>query len=230
MFKNILQNKLSSQVAQPASYFILRQAERYTTPISEALDEQIDKRLVRTFFDLFMIILMFRNRAMGLLLSELGGYVCGFDKAPAGTKRISNLLRSKKWTVGIIDAFFFKRSMDRINQLKQEGKRALLLWDDSRIEKHESWVCEGLCSVLSSKAKRLTRIRRGFFCPPKKRICVPGFQWTGVFLSHLGGVPSVCQMSWWTTRGKFKEDPDNIIWRLLKKIKNSRIFARLIGQ
>jgi len=25
-------------------------------------------------------------------------------------------------------------------------------------------------------------------------------------------------MSWWTTRGKFKEDPDNIIYCLLKKI------------
>ena len=37
-------------------------------------------------------------------------------------------------------------------------------------------------------------------------------------MSHLGGVPSVCQMSWWTTRGKYKEDPDNIIFRLLRKI------------
>jgi hypothetical protein len=47
---------------------------------------------------------------------------------------------------------------------------------------------------------------------------VPGFQWAGVFLSHLGGVPSVCQMTWWTTRGKYQEDPDNIIYRLLKKL------------
>jgi hypothetical protein len=28
---------------------------------------------------------------------------------------------------------------------------------------------------------------------PSGRICVPGFHWTGVFLSHLGGVPSVCR-------------------------------------
>jgi len=93
-----------------------------------------------------------------------------------------------------------------------------MLWDDSRVEKHESRVCEGLCSVWSSKAKRLTRIRPGFFTPPTGRICVAGFKWTGVFLSHLGGVPSVCQMTWWTTRGKFKEDPDNIIFRLLRKL------------
>jgi hypothetical protein len=155
---------------------------------------------------------------MGLLLTELGGYICGFDRAPAGTKRISNLLRSKKWSVGLIDDYFFQRTVDRIAQLREQGKRALMLWDDSRVEKHESWVAEGLCSVFSSKGQRLTRIRRGFFTPPKGRICVPGFQWTGVFLSHLGGVPSVCQMSWWTTRGKFKEDPDNIIYRLLRKI------------
>ena len=219
MFKNIVQNKLSYAVSQTASRFILHQADRYTQPICQALDQQIDRRLVGTFFNLFVVILMFRNRAMGLLLSELGGYICGFDKAPAGTKRISNLLRSKKWKASLIDSFLFNRTIDRIKAMKEKGKRPLLLWDDSRVEKHESWVCEGLCSVVSSKAKRLTRIRRGFFCPPKQRICVPGFQWTGVFLSHLGGVPSVCQMSWWTTRGKFKEAPDNIIWRLLRKIK-----------
>lgn len=218
MFKTLLQNKSSFPKAQQGGSFLLHQANRYLEDLQVELDLGIDKRLVRTFFDLFMVVLMFRNRAMGLLLSELGGYICGFNHAPAGTKRISNLLRSKKWKADLIDDFFFERSKQRIKQMQVSGKRALMLWDDSRIEKNESWVCEGLCSVWSSKAKRLTRIRRGFFDPPKKRICVPGFQWTGVMLSHLGGVPSVCQMSWWTTRGKFKEDPDNIIWRLLSKL------------
>jgi len=191
MFKNMLQNKVSSVLEQKAGHFLLRQAESYTRPICQSLDRQIDSRLVSTFYNLFVTILMFRNRSMGLLLSELGGYICGFAHAPAGTKRISNLLRSKKWKAKLIDTFLFNRTIDRVKELEREGKRPLLLWDDSRIEKHESWVCEGLCSVLSSKAKRLTRIRRGFFSPPKERICVPGFQWTGVFLSHLGGIPSV---------------------------------------
>ena len=219
MFKNILQNKVSSTIEQKAGHFLLHQTGSYLNSFLEDLDRQIDSRLVSTFYNLFVTILMFRNRSMGLILSELGGYICGFAKAPAGTKRISNLLLSKKWQASLIDTFLFNRTTDRVKELEQDGKRPLLLWDDSRVEKHESWVCEGLCSVLSSKAKRLTRIRRGFFSPPKERICVPGFQWTGVFLSHLGGIPSVCQMSWWTTRGKFKEDPDNIIWRLLEKIK-----------
>ncbi len=218
MFKNILQNKSTKLSSAKSSQFILRQSDKYLDRLQSQLCSKIDKRPVRTFFDLFITIIMFRNRVMGLVLSELGGYICGFDHAPAGTKRISNLLRSNKWGSSIIDGFFFERTKERIRELKEKGIQALMLWDDSRAEKPESWVCEGLCSVWSSKAKRLTRIRPGFFNPPKERICVPGFQWTGVFLSHLGGIPSVCQMSWWTTRGKFKEDPDNVIWRLLQKL------------
>ena len=220
MFLKLIQDKDSSPIRQQASRFLLHQLDSFTRDIRQRLDSQIDSRLVRTFFDLMVIILMFRERRMGLLLSELGGYILGFNRAPAGTKRISNLLRSKKWSASIIDDFFFERTVERIAQLKAQGKRALLLWDDSRVEKHESWVAEGLCSVWSSKAKRLTRIRPGYYDPPKSRICVPGFKWTGVFLSHLGGVPSVCHMQWWTTRGKYKEDPDNIIWRLLRRIKD----------
>lgn len=219
MFLQLLQDKQPSSLPKSASHFLLRQLDVFSRPLRQQLDAQIDKRLVRTFFDLLVVILMFRERRMGLLLSELGGYICGFDHAPAGTKRISNLLRSNKWSARQIDDFFFRRTLDRIARLRAAGRRPLLLWDDSRIEKHESWKLEGLCSVRSSKAKRLTRIRRGFFTPPTTRICVPGFNWTGVFLSHLGGVPSVCQMAWWTTRGRHKEDPDNIIYRLLRKVK-----------
>lgn len=218
MFKNMLQNRRSYPKSQNGGIFILQKGEGYLSQLQTDLDRQIDKRLVRTFYNLFITIAMFRNRVMGLVLSELGGYICGFSHAPAGTKRISNLLRSKKWQSSLIDDYLFDRTKQRITELKAKGKQALLLWDDSRLEKNESWRCEGLCSVWSSKAKRLTRIRRGFFHPPSTRICVPGFQWTGVFLSHLGGIPSVCQMTWWTTRGKFKEDPDNIIYRLLAKI------------
>jgi len=93
-----------------------------------------------------------------------------------------------------------------------------LLWDDSRIEKPESWFLEGLCSVESSKGKRLTKIKKGYYKPPTARICVPGFHWTGVLLSALGEVPSLCQMSWWTSRGKHKEVGTNIMFRMLKKL------------
>lgn len=218
MLKNILQDKTSQEDKQGASGFLFRQSHHYLLELQEQLDAQIDKRLVRTFSSLFLVILAFRNRAMGLLLSELGGYLCGFAHAPAGTKRISNLLRSKKWKADLIDDFLFEKTKQRINQLQQKGKRALLLWDDSRIEKPESWFIQGLCSVWSSKGKRLTKIKRGFYRPPASRICVPGFKWTAILLSSLEGTPSVCQMSWWTTRGKFKELGSNIIYRMLKRI------------
>ena len=87
---------------------------------------------------------------MGLLLSELGGYICGFAHAPAGTKRISNLLRSKKWKSNLIDDFLFERTKQQIGELTKKGKRALLLWDDSRLEKPENWFSQGLCSVWST--------------------------------------------------------------------------------
>ena len=41
-----------------------------------------------------MVIVMHRHRNHGLLLSELGGYLMGAEQAPAGTKRISNLIHS----------------------------------------------------------------------------------------------------------------------------------------
>lgn len=218
MFLQLLQDKATRPIKQRAGSFLLHQVARYTQSIRSDLEARIDSRLVRTFFDVFVTILLFRNRRMGLLLSGLGGYICGPSKAPAGTKRLSNLLRSPKWSAQLIEDHFFAQTLRRIEELVAKCKRPLLLWDDSRIEKHESWTSEGLCSVWSSKAKRLTRVRPGFYTPPTTRICVPGFQWTGTFISHLGGTPSVCQMTWWTTRGKHKEDPDNIMWRLLRKI------------
>jgi hypothetical protein len=64
---------------------------------------------------------------MGLLLSELGGYICGFAHAPAGTKRISNLLRSKKWESKLIDDFLFAKAKECIKELQFKGLRPLLL-------------------------------------------------------------------------------------------------------
>ena len=55
------------------------------------LDAVLDKRLVRTFLATIQVIITFRERANGLLLSELGAYLETPDKAPAGTKRRSRL-------------------------------------------------------------------------------------------------------------------------------------------
>ncbi|MEM2890194.1 MAG: hypothetical protein QW358_02465 [Candidatus Hadarchaeum sp.] len=52
----------------------------------------MDRRLVQIFLDLLLVIVMYRHRNQGLLLSELEGMLLGADRAPAGSKRISNLL------------------------------------------------------------------------------------------------------------------------------------------
>lgn len=219
MFKNTLQNKDTRPIRQKSGGFLLAQADTYLSGLDKQLSKQIDKRLARTFFDLFVAILCFRNRPMGLLLSELGGFIAGFGSAPAGTKRISNLLRCGKWGHDLIDRFFLDRGRARVRELQVKGKRPLLLWDDSRVEKPESWFLQGLCSVFSSKGQRLTKVKRGFYRPPASRICVPGYKWTALTLSALGDVPSVFHMAWWTTRGVFKEHGTNIVYRMLRKIK-----------
>lgn len=218
MFKNMLQNRKNEPIRQKSGEFLLRQSHQYLSPLQKTLCKTIDERFVKTFYNLFIAILMFRNRPMGLLLSELGGFIAGFRSAPAGTKRIGRLLKCKKWTHGSIDDFFFDRGKERIEKLEVSSKRPLLLWDDSRVEKPESSFLGGLCSVFSSKGQRLTRIRPGFFSPPGKRIYTAGYKWTGVMLSALGEVPSVLHMTWWTTRGIHKEHGTNIIYRMLRQI------------
>ena len=52
--------------------FLLKKSSQYLSSLQINLDKVIDKRLSRTFYDVFMVIIMFRNSKMGLLLSELG--------------------------------------------------------------------------------------------------------------------------------------------------------------
>jgi hypothetical protein len=62
---------------------------RFLFPLLVEVDTVLDKRLVRTFLATIQVIITFRDRANGLLLSELGAYVETPDRAPAGTKRRS---------------------------------------------------------------------------------------------------------------------------------------------
>ena len=95
--------------AQPAGERIKRISSVYherlsvfLSPLLGLLDERLDRRLVHTFSLLVEAIIRFRHRQHGLLLSELGAYLLSPDKAPAGTKRISNLLRSGKWHYSLL--------------------------------------------------------------------------------------------------------------------------------
>jgi hypothetical protein len=69
----------------------------YVRPLLRELASKMDRRLVQTFLDLLLVIVMHRHRNHGLLMSELGGFLLGGEHAPAGTKRISNLVHNRGW-------------------------------------------------------------------------------------------------------------------------------------
>jgi hypothetical protein len=178
----------------------------FLQPLLVRLDAQIDVRLVRTFLRTVDAILCFRNRPHGLLLSELGGYLLDPAHAAAGTKRLSNLLRSEKWTSTLTEDFLWDGATRELERLEEEGKTALLLWDESVLEKPESSANPDLGAVRSSKAHRLTRIKPGYYRPPAAPTFVPGFQWIGLLLAGMTGAGRVAAFQWWTTRGERRSD------------------------
>lgn len=191
--------------------------EQFVTSLLMDLDDCLDKRLVRTFLLTLQAIIAFRHSRYGLLLSELGGYILSPAQAPAGTKRLSNLLRSKRWTYRIIARFLWRRANEHVTELLHEDQFALVVWDESVWEKPESLESEGLSAVRSSKARRLKRIKPGFYNPPGGRpICVPGLNWISLLVLGLNGTPSLAAMRWWSTRGKFATDQAVPRQRLLK--------------
>lgn len=137
----------------------------------------------------------------------MDGYPGLSKKAPAGTKRLGNLVRSLKWSVLNIDHYLLEEANKEVEKLKGQGKKILCLWDGSVLEKPESRSLEGIAPVLSSKAKRMNRSRKGllFNMPQGRPIRVMGMEWTGVLIAGLEGIPKVAVMSWWTTKGIYAE-------------------------
>lgn len=192
------------QQGHAQSQAIFSELARFVGPLLVALDRQLDKRLVNTFLLTLQAIITFRHRSHGLLLSELGGYILAPWQAPAGTKRLSNLLRSQKWHYRLIGNYLWHQAGQRVKVLHEQGQLALAVWDESVIEKPESLAAEGLCAVRSSRAARLKRIKPGYYNPPGGRpIHVPGLHWMSVLVLGMEGSPTVALMRWWTTRGKF---------------------------
>ena len=124
---------------------------------------QLDRRLVRTFFLTLAAMVRLRHSRSGLLLSELGAHILSPQQAPAGTKRLSNLLRSPKWSHTLLERFLWYRAGQTLDDLKKTGESPLALWDESVLEKPESIALEGLGPVRSSKAARLKRIKPGYY-------------------------------------------------------------------
>jgi hypothetical protein len=195
-----------AQAAPQVAALLHRRLVAFLAPLSTLLDAQIDRRRVCTFVATVTAIIRWRNRAHGLLLSELGGYLLAPEHAPAGTKRLSNLLRSPKWSARLIADWLWQQADQRLAALEATGEDALAVWDESVLAKPERLALEGLCAVRSSKAHRLTHIKPGFFQRPSRPVFVPGMQWIGVLLLGMGGSPCVAAMRWWTSRGEYASD------------------------
>jgi hypothetical protein len=164
-------------------------------PLLLELDQWLDKRLIRTLVQAIEAILTFRDRLNGLVLAELGTYLDPIGQG-GGTKRLSRLLHSAKWTAAIIERSLWWRASQQIEQWESQGEEGLLLWDSSVWEKPESLTSEGLGPVQSSQAKRLTHVKPGYYSPPGRPICVPGLTLGGLAAggpepdagaSHAGG-------------------------------------------
>ena len=208
--------KTGGDVLKLADFFSQR-LEHFLAPFLVQLDGFLDKRLVHTFSGLCQSIIRLRSRSTGLFLSELGGYLLSFDKAPAGTKRISNLLRSPKWEDKVITDYLAAQGQQYVERLLEKQQEVLLVWDESVQEKPESLESEGLCAVRSSKGKRLTRIKRGYYDPPTtKAIHVPGLRWVGLLLCGMREQPMVARFEWWTSRGKHCSKRGPVLFRLLQ--------------
>ena len=189
------------------AHTLSEQLQQFLDPLLCELDETADKRLVRTFAGTVQAILQFRERGCGLLLSELGGVLLSPEHAPAGTKRLSNLLRSPKWHADQISDFIWNLAVARQSELAAAAQDALLLWDESVLEKPESIELCGLGSVRSSKSARLTRIKPGFYNPPGgPPVFVPGLNWLAAVLIGRSGPPVLASMRWWSTRGVLASD------------------------
>jgi hypothetical protein len=163
----------------------------------------LDIRLVQTAIDLVQAILTHRHRPLGLLLSELGGYLLSPAQAPAGAKRISNLIHAPGWLAATINAVLWQQAQARVQALAAAGADVLIVWDGSVWEKPESQASADWCPVRSAKARRLARRRKGFSLPPSgPPILVPGLHWDGMVVVGMDGAPTLAHMEWWTTRGE----------------------------
>jgi hypothetical protein len=182
---------------------LVDQCYAFLAPLLRELHHGLDRRLVQTFLDLVLVIVLHRHRSHGLVVSELGEHLLGARHAPAGVKRIANLLHSPRWSGAVVEDFLWAQAEQHVHELHASESEAYVLWDESVLEKPESLKAERLCAVRSSKAVRLKRIKPGYFNPPGGRpICVPGFYWLQIVVIGLRSRPLLAHLHFWTTHGE----------------------------
>jgi hypothetical protein len=115
--------QMSEQVAQ--------QLQRFVQPFLEILDAYIDCRLVETFWQTMVAIIVART---SLLLSVLGEYLADPQHGPAGTKQLSRLLHSAKWCSQLIEHFLWRQA-DQGRSRVGSGRRTAVV--------RVGWECAG---------------------------------------------------------------------------------------
>lgn len=103
--------------AQPLARIVREELRRFVAPLLRSLDQHLDRRLVVTFLETLQALLIWRHRNLGMLLSELGSYLAPPGHAPAGTKRLSNLLRSPKWHARLLADWLWRQAVERVATL-----------------------------------------------------------------------------------------------------------------
>jgi len=208
----------SRQDDRPLANYMHSRLVQFLRPVLVRLAQHLDIRLVQTALDLVQVILTHRHRAMGLLLSELGGYLLGPEQAPAGTKPISNLVHAATWSADTINAVLWQQANERVQALHAAGDTVLIVWDGSVWEKPESQANVDWCPVRSAKGRRLARRRKGFSLPPSgPPILVPGLHWDGIAVLGQDGPPTLARMEWWTTRGEQATTQPELNQQLLRR-------------
>ena len=147
----------------------------FVRPVLRRLHQGLDRRLVQTLLDLLKVIVIHRHRQHGLVLSELGGYLLGPAQAPAGTKRIDRLLKSPRWQAATLMDYLWEKGDEAVQRLTHPQDDIYVIWDESVVEKPESLTADRLGPVRSSKARRLLRIKPGYYTPPRGPAFVPGW-------------------------------------------------------
>lgn len=208
-----------AQVGQQQAAVLEAAVYQFLYPLLQNLNQRLDRRLVGNFLGTILAIIRHRHRNQGLVLSELGGYLLPAHQAPAGTKRLSRLLHSPRWHWQQLLDFLWRRAEERLDELQTKKETALLLWDESVLEKSESLHLAGLSPVRSTKAVRLKRIKPGYFNPPGGRpLFVPGWHWLSLVLLGMKGPPTLATMRWWSTRGhqaSSKRDVERDVLRMV---------------
>ena len=178
----------------------------FVRPALGRLHQALDRRLVQTLLDLLQVIILHRHRQQGLVLSELGGYLLGPAHAPAGTKRIDRLLKSPRWQAATLIEYLWDKGDEAVQRLTHPQDAIYVIWDESVVEKPESLKADRLGPVRSSKARRLLRIKPGYYTPPRGPAFVPGWNWLQVLVTGPRGPATLAHRRWWTTRGQAASD------------------------